>query len=106
MDNTNPDYTLQNLMEILLCYYEATGKESAKAGDCRAVMMWEAISERLFSLKLLSDCILYLYCLLLVIDPKMNLTIEALVSALDDKNGLDVVADILRAKQLRELDAY
>ena len=53
-------------------------------GSHRAMMIWEAITGKAFDLKLISDRLLYLYCLLLAADPEIDLTWDDFVTALDE----------------------
>lgn len=60
-----------------------SGKDYPIGGNHRAMLIWEAATDKPFALTLASDRLLYLYCLLMAGDDSLDLSFNDFINALD-----------------------
>ena len=60
------------------------GMEHAIGGQLRAMLIWEAVMDKPFELKLQGDILLFYYCLLVAGNPDLGIGFDEFIAAMEE----------------------
>ena len=79
------------------------GKSYKMKYTLRAIIVFEKITKKAFSLDTYTDQLVYFYSLLLANNPEMSLTMDELINAIDeDSNILEEYLSFLKSEKSKE----
>lgn len=76
------------------------GTEHAVGGQLRAMLIWEAVMDKPFELRLQGDILFYYYCLLAAGDPDFSMGFDEFVAAMEE--DVSIVAQFAAAMTAAE----